>query len=123
MDMMDRSPFSDKRLIAFACIAVGFITALALYGRIPQSQAYYEFSDNRSFFGIPNFLDVVPICRSFWPASMACSSSETTHHLAPFLPCAALTSLFLSALLLSRSAQVIFTSTRMIRLSFGTGCR
>ena len=56
---MGRSPFSDKRLIAFACIALIFIIALALYGRIPQSQGYYEFSDNRSFFGIPNFFDVV----------------------------------------------------------------
>lgn len=56
---MDRSPFSDKRLIAFACISVVFITALALYGRISQPQAYYQFSDDRSFFGIPNFFDVV----------------------------------------------------------------
>lgn len=54
-----RNPFSDKRLIAFACIAVIFIMALALYGRIPQSQEYYEFADDRSFFGIPNFFDVV----------------------------------------------------------------
>ncbi len=47
-------------------VAVVFITALALYGTIPQSQAYYEFADHRSF----------------WPASMACSSSQTTHPLA-----------------------------------------
>ena len=56
---MDRHPFSDKRLIAPACIAVVFTIALALYGRIPQSQAYYQFADHRSFFGIPNFFDVI----------------------------------------------------------------
>lgn len=55
----DRHPFSDKRLIAIACIAVVFTIALALYGPIPQSQAYYQFADDRSFFGIPNFLDVI----------------------------------------------------------------
>lgn len=55
----DIHPFSDKRLIAIACIAVVFAIALALYGPIPQSQAYYQFADHRSFFGIPNFLNVI----------------------------------------------------------------
>lgn len=56
---MDRHPFSHRRFITLACIAVVFTTALALYGRIPQSQAYHQFADGRSFFGIPNFFDVV----------------------------------------------------------------
>lgn len=32
---------------------------LLLYGRIPQNQAYHNFADQRSLFGIPHFMDVV----------------------------------------------------------------
>jgi hypothetical protein len=74
------------------------------------------------FSVFPTFLTSFPICRSFWLASMACSSSEQMHRLAAFLPCVALTSIFLSVVLLSHSAQDIFISTQMIQLSFGTGC-
>lgn len=56
---MNRHALSDKRLIAMICIAVLFAAGLALYGRIPQSDAYYQFADDRSFFDIPNFFNVV----------------------------------------------------------------
>ncbi|MCK8603423.1 ceramidase [Desulfoferrobacter suflitae] len=56
---MDRHPFSDKRLIALAGIAAVFTAALALHGRVPQSQAYYQFAAQCPFFGIPNFFDVI----------------------------------------------------------------
>jgi hypothetical protein len=56
---MDRHPLSDRRLIALIGIAAMLATGLTLYGRIPQSQAYHQFADQRSFFGIPNFFDVV----------------------------------------------------------------
>lgn len=45
----------------------GFVVALSVVGplallfswpRIPQSQEYYDFADQRAFLGIPNFLDV-----------------------------------------------------------------
>lgn len=56
---MDGHSFSDKRLVALICVAVLFTAGLALYGPIPQSNEYYQFADHRSFFGIPNFFDVV----------------------------------------------------------------
>lgn len=41
------------------CIAVIVAVGLALYGPIPQSEAYYQFADHRSFLGIPNFFNVI----------------------------------------------------------------
>ncbi len=51
--------FSDKRLIALMCITVIFTFGLFLYGPIPQSGVYYQFADERSFFGIRNFVNVI----------------------------------------------------------------
>ncbi len=57
--VMSRNAFSDRRVIALICIAVIFTLGLALYGPIPQSDACYQFADHRSFFGIPNFFNVI----------------------------------------------------------------
>lgn len=40
-------------------LAISIIVALLLYGPVPQDENYHDFSDKRSFFGIPNFMDVV----------------------------------------------------------------
>ncbi|MGB8426503.1 MAG: ceramidase domain-containing protein [Desulfobacterales bacterium] len=41
-----------------ALITVGVLTALWIYGPIPQSTSYHAFADNRTLWGIPNFMDV-----------------------------------------------------------------
>lgn len=41
-------------LTAFIAIII-----LLIIGPIPQNQEYHNFADNRSFFGIPNFMDVI----------------------------------------------------------------
>jgi hypothetical protein len=40
-------------------LALLCIIALLLYGPIPQDQDYHNFADQREFFGIPNFLNVI----------------------------------------------------------------
>ena len=40
-------------------LAFSIILALLLYGPVPQDANYHDFSDKRSFLGIPNFMDVV----------------------------------------------------------------
>ncbi len=48
------------RLVVIAGITLG-VAAILLLGLppIPQSQAYHNFADKRTLFGIPNFLDVI----------------------------------------------------------------
>ena len=45
-------------MILGAVVAILIVTA-ALLPRIPQDPAYHNFADTRSWFGIPNFLNVV----------------------------------------------------------------
>ena len=40
-------------------LAITGIIALLIIGPIPQNQDYHNFADSRSFFGIPNFWDVI----------------------------------------------------------------
>lgn len=41
------------------CLACVFIVALLFYRPVPQDQTYHNFIDQRSFIGIPNFLNVI----------------------------------------------------------------
>jgi hypothetical protein len=40
-------------------VALGCIIVLLITGPIPQNQEYHQFADSRTFFGIPNFLNVI----------------------------------------------------------------
>jgi hypothetical protein len=48
---------NKDHLIPFFALVV--IVILLSYGPVSQDQSYHDFSDNRSFLGIPNFLDVI----------------------------------------------------------------
>jgi hypothetical protein len=50
---------SDRRLLLFAGVAAASLAGLLLLPPIPQDQAYHLFADTRTFFGIPNFWNVV----------------------------------------------------------------
>eukprot|EP00249_Psilotum_nudum_P016152 c25681_g1_i2 orf=379-1281(-) len=42
------------------CVAlVSFVVLMLVTPRIPQSQAYHRFADQRNFFGVPNTLNVI----------------------------------------------------------------
>jgi ceramidase len=47
------------RLWILLAVTFGCIVLTALLPRIPQNPAYHEFADQRSFFGIPNCLNVI----------------------------------------------------------------
>ena len=47
-----------KLIILLSLLAVSLIAVLFI-GKIEQPQSYHNFADNRTFFGIPNFLDTV----------------------------------------------------------------
>ncbi|KAH9625214.1 hypothetical protein KSS87_003594 [Heliosperma pusillum] len=50
----------EKRsLYISAILIVTFIVLMIVTPKIPQSQEYHNFADQRTFFGIPNALDVV----------------------------------------------------------------
>jgi len=40
-------------------LALLVIVGLLIYGPIPQDPSYHQFADNRTMFGIPNFLNVI----------------------------------------------------------------
>jgi hypothetical protein len=46
-------------VLAFVGLAVTSIVSLLLLPAIPQDQAYHQFADQRTIFGIPNFWNVV----------------------------------------------------------------
>jgi hypothetical protein len=46
------------RLLLFLCFTIAVIASVFTFPKIPQDQAYHAFTDRRSLFGIPNFLDV-----------------------------------------------------------------
>lgn len=47
------------RFILILAVLVSGGTAVALVGRIPQDLAYHQFADQRAWFGVSNFLNVV----------------------------------------------------------------
>jgi hypothetical protein len=49
----------DRQIIWLGGILLLSVLALAFLPPIPQSQAYHNFADQRSLFGIPNFLNVL----------------------------------------------------------------
>ncbi|MCZ6774906.1 MAG: alkaline phytoceramidase, partial [Ignavibacteria bacterium] len=46
-------------LLLIGSLSLVVILILSFLPRIPQDQAYFNFADQRNFFGIPNFFDVV----------------------------------------------------------------
>jgi len=51
-------PVNRIRLLLIVGVTLGAIVAIALAPRIPQSEAYHNFADQRSLFGIDNCLNV-----------------------------------------------------------------
>jgi hypothetical protein len=47
------------RLVILVAVTLGLIIATAFVPRIPQDPAYHNFADQRAFFGIPHFFDVI----------------------------------------------------------------
>lgn len=47
------------RLVLLISVTLALILATAFVPRIPQDPAYHHFADQRTFFGIPHFFDVV----------------------------------------------------------------
>lgn len=47
------------RLVILISVALALILATFFVPRIPQDPAYHNFADQRAFFGIPHFFDVV----------------------------------------------------------------
>jgi hypothetical protein len=47
------------RYVVIAGLTLAAIVGIFLLPPIPQSQDYHAFADNRTLFGVPNFLDVV----------------------------------------------------------------
>lgn len=54
---MNTGLFRNPRLLLLFSICIIAVVGLVVYGRIPQSDAYNHFADQRTFFGIPNFFD------------------------------------------------------------------
>ena len=48
-----------KRSYIVPLVAFAAVIALLIIGPIPQDQEYHQFADNRMFFGIPNFFNVI----------------------------------------------------------------
>ncbi|KAK4789732.1 hypothetical protein SAY86_017036 [Trapa natans] len=48
-----------RTLYAWGVAVVSFVVLMIVTPAIPQSEAYHDFADQREFFGIPNFLNVV----------------------------------------------------------------
>jgi hypothetical protein len=55
----DMPGMKDRRLWMIAGLTLMVIIAIAFIPRIPQSEAYHSFGDQRSLLGIPNCLDVI----------------------------------------------------------------
>jgi hypothetical protein len=55
------STFSTTRVraLAFSVLTLSTIVSMALVPRIEQDEAYHHFADQRSLFGISNFLNVI----------------------------------------------------------------
>jgi hypothetical protein len=51
--------FNKTNALLFLLLTILVALAFSLLPRIPQSQTYHSFADQRSLFGIPNFGDVV----------------------------------------------------------------
>lgn len=49
----------DLKLLLFTAIFLSLSIFLATLPPIPQDEAYHNFADKRTYFGIPNFFDVV----------------------------------------------------------------
>lgn len=47
------------RYVVLGAVVVAMVVVMGLAPRIPQSEAYHNFADQRAFFGIPNFLDSI----------------------------------------------------------------
>ena len=56
-----------SKQIYFASLSTLIFIAL-LYGKVEQPQSYYQFADDRTFFGIPNGLDVMSNLAIVYPA-------------------------------------------------------
>ncbi|CAN8235586.1 unnamed protein product [Cochlearia groenlandica] len=48
-----------RTIISLLAAIIIFIILMIVTPKIPQSQAYHDFADQRSFFGIPNALNVI----------------------------------------------------------------
>jgi hypothetical protein len=59
LDATNQSRLRTRGLIALGCLTVAVAITLALIPPIPQDQAYHSFADQRGFFGMPNFLNVI----------------------------------------------------------------
>ena len=51
--------FYRGRLLMIAALGVAAIAALLCLPPLPQSPSYHQFADDRTLFGVPNFLNVV----------------------------------------------------------------
>jgi hypothetical protein len=51
-----------RRVLALLALTAASLAGLLLLGSIVQDQSYHEFADQRTFFGIPNFWNVVSNC-------------------------------------------------------------
>ncbi len=49
----------DPRLLVMLGVTLTAIFAMIIYGPIPQSAAYHDFADQRSYWGIPRSLDTL----------------------------------------------------------------
>ena len=49
----------DRRILAICTLAVVSLAALLLLPPIAQDQSYHQFADQRTFFGVPHFSNVV----------------------------------------------------------------
>ncbi len=50
---------ASYRVHIMISLCAAFVAALVIMGPLPQDPAYHNFADQRSIFGIPNFMDVV----------------------------------------------------------------
>ncbi len=50
---------SQKKILILISLFVLSFIAVMLTGKIEQYQSYHKFADSRTFFGVPNFFDVV----------------------------------------------------------------
>lgn len=51
--------FRHTRALVWTAAFVCFIVLMLVTPRIPQSQSYHQFADQRTFFGVPNCLNVI----------------------------------------------------------------
>ena len=58
-DIVDPARFLRARTLVIFSLMFGSLVVILLQPRIPQSNAYHEFADQRSFFGVPGYLNVV----------------------------------------------------------------